>query len=113
MSAEKLILYSLIIDYYNVEEGHAYPSIETLALRYGKTADTTSRHLDDLKAVGLIDFEEKGFYVPLVPLKELEFYSEYPEAWESYKKKATRSNSRREASRERIRKWREAKGYYE
>lgn len=111
MSAEKLLLYALIVDYYNAKEGCAFPSIETLALRYGKTADTTSRHLDDLKSVQLIDFEVKGYYVPLMPLKEDDFYSEFPEAWDAYKKKAARSRARREAARDRVRKWRARKGY--
>ncbi|AST93265.1 hypothetical protein BC6307_19380 [Sutcliffiella cohnii] len=111
ISAEKLLLYGLIIDYYNVEEGFAFPSIEKLAVRYGKSPDTTSRHLDDLKAVGLIDFPEKGHYVPLTPLSEDEFYTEYPGANENYRKALSRCNKRRADAAERMRKWRQEKGY--
>ncbi|MBD8135774.1 helix-turn-helix domain-containing protein [Bacillus sp. CFBP 13597] len=113
MSAEKLFLYALIIDYYNPIEGHAFPSIETLALKYGKAPDTTSRHLDDLKAVELIDFPEKGYYVPLAPLDEEAFYREFPSAWELYQKSYQRCEKRKQEGRNRMRQWRLEKGYAE
>jgi hypothetical protein len=112
MSADKLFLYALIIDYYNSQEGYAFPSIETLSVKYGKVPDTTSKHLDDLKEVGLIDFPpEKGYYVPLVPLTNEEFYKAFPNAQENYKEAIKRSDSRRKAAAERMRKWREERGY--
>lgn len=111
MSADKMFLYSLIIDYYNPTEGHAFPSIETLALKYGHAPDTTSRHLDDLKAVGLIDFPEKGYYIPLVPLTEDEFYKEFTKAWESYQESYHRYEKRKQAGRERMHQWRLTRGY--
>ncbi|MEH7237305.1 hypothetical protein [Bacillus sp. JJ1562] len=111
MNADKLFLYSLIIDFYNPIEGYAFPSTEKLSVSYGKTADTTSGHLDDLKAVGLIDFPEKGYYVPLVPLTEDEFYNEFPHARENYLSALRRCESRRKASAERMKKWRQQKGY--
>lgn len=111
MSADKLFLYSLIIDYYNPQEGCAYPTIETLSIKYGKVPDTTSRHLDDLKAVGLIDFPEKGYYVPLVPLEEQDFFEAFPEALQNYRSAIKRSDKRREGAAERMRKWRLERGY--
>lgn len=111
MSAEKLFLYQLIIDYYNVEKGFAHPSVERLAVNYGKSDKTTSAHLEDLKAVGLIDFPEKGFYVPLAPLSSDEFYERYPEAWENYKRAYNRYEKRRSDGVERMKKWRKDNGY--
>jgi DNA-binding transcriptional ArsR family regulator len=111
MSAAKLFLYALIIDYYNPQDGFAYPSIETLSVKYGKAPDTTSGHLDDLKAVGLVDFPEKGYYVPLVPLPEQEFYSAFPDAWKNYQTSIKRSDERRAEAKERMRKWRREHGY--
>jgi DNA-binding transcriptional ArsR family regulator len=111
MSAEKLFLYLLLIDFYNPEEGFAFPSVDKLAISYGKAPDTTSRHLDDLKAVGLIDFPEKGHYVPLAPLDADTFYATYPDAWENYRKKLKRYESRKQASRDRMREWRLKHGY--
>ena len=111
MSADKLFLYQLIIDYYNPIDGHAFPSIDTLSMDYGKSPDTTSNHIDDLKAVGLIDFPEKGYYVPLVPLPADAFYKEFPDAWTNYRTKYDRYETRRFNARERMRAWRNEKGY--
>lgn len=106
MSADKLFLYALIIDYYNPKEGYAWPAVETLAVKYGKAPDTTSKHLDDLKEAGLIDFPEKGYYIPFVPLSEEEFFLEFPQAMESYQLTTKRYEERKAASKERIRQWR-------
>jgi DNA-binding transcriptional ArsR family regulator len=111
VNADKLFLYALIIDHYNPEYGYAFPSIEKLAVKYGKAPDTTSSHIDDLKEAGLINFPEKGFYVPLIPLGEEEFYKTYPCAWKNYQTAQKRCDTRRKASAERVRKWREANGY--
>ena len=111
MDAGKLYLYALIIDYYNVDDGYAYPAIDTLSVKYGCVEDTTSKHLDILKEVGLIDFPEKGAYVPLEPLPEEAFYEQFPEAWANYKRRLQRKESRRSDAKERMRKWRQNKGY--
>lgn len=113
MSADKFYLYQLIIDHYNPtpEYGYAFPSIERLSVQYGKTPDTTSRHLDDLKEVGLIDFPEKGFYLPLIPLPEDEFYEKFPKAYENYRESLRKSDTRRSAAAERMRAWRAERGY--
>lgn len=111
MSADKLFLYALIIDYYNPHDGCAFPSVETLSIKYGKIPETTSRHLDDLKEVGLIDFPQKGYYVPLVPMPEAEFFAAFPEAWKNYQSAIKRSDQRRESAKERMREWRLEKGY--
>ncbi|RFU71017.1 helix-turn-helix domain-containing protein [Peribacillus saganii] len=111
MSADKLFLYALIIDHWNPKDGYAWPSVESLAVKYGKAPDTTSRHLEDLKAAGLIDFPEKGYYVPLIPLDEAEFFRQFPDADARYRETIKRYDERKQAGRERMRLWRLAKGY--
>lgn len=111
MNPSLLFLYALIVDKYNVEEGRAYPSIEGLSVEYGVSPTTTDKHVEILKEVGLIDYPEKGSYVPLEPLSAADFYEQFPEAWERYKKARTASEKRREQSRERMREWRRKNGY--
>lgn len=111
VTPDMLFLYALIIDYYNVEKGFAFPSEETLSVDYGRATNTVSKHLETLREVGLIDFPAKGHYVPLVPLDADEFYARYPEAWTQYKTKYDRIEKRKDDARERMRKWREDNGY--
>lgn len=109
MAGEKLYLYALIIDYYNAEDGFAFPSIETLAVKYGKAPDTTSKHVEDLKAAGLIDYPQKGHYIPLVPLSEDEFFKQFPKAFTNYQVAIKRCETRKAKARERAKKWKEEK----
>lgn len=111
MSADKLYLYALIIDYYNPLEGRAFPTLETLSIKYGKVTDTTSSHLKDLQAVGLIDFPEMGYYIPLEPLDEQAFFSVFPEAKKNMDEAIEKSDTRRAKAAERMRKFREENGY--
>jgi|SRR5690625_1557728 len=101
-----LFLYALLVDKYNVQEGFAYPSLERLAVDYGMSYNATSDHVEILKEVGLIDYPEKGYYVPLEPLSESEFYRQYPEAWEAYLKALKQAESKRKSDKERLRDWR-------
>src|SRR5690625_7214591 len=80
------VLYAIIVDKYNVEDGFSYPSLERLSVDYGMSYNATSKHVEILKEIGLIDYPEKGYYVPLEPLDESEVYREFPEAWEAYRK---------------------------
>ncbi|MFF5400948.1 hypothetical protein ACFY5J_27100 [Peribacillus butanolivorans] len=66
-----------------------------------------------MKTVELIDFPEKGYYVPLVPLDEEAFYQAFPAAWELYQKNYQRCEKRKQAGRDRMQQWRLAKGYTE
>ncbi|MFY4775516.1 hypothetical protein [Metabacillus sp. RGM 3146] len=111
MSADKMFLYALIIDLYNPDIGCAFPALDTLAVKYGKVPDTTSKHLDDLKAVGLIDFPEKGYYVPMVPLSEKAFFEEFPDAFANYQTSIKRWEVRKTAAVDRMKKWRAERGY--
>ncbi|WP_174732995.1 helix-turn-helix domain-containing protein [Mesobacillus harenae] len=90
--AEMSFLYGLIVDYYNVEKGYAFPSIYQLAKDYGKSEKTVGEHLKVLKKVGLIDVFESSrgkvnFYKPLVPLTQEEFFAKYPIAAENFEKR--------------------------
>lgn len=109
IDACKLFLYALIVDYYNVNLGYAYPSQERLAVDYGKTSKTTGIHLKDLRDVGLIAIPASGKYVPLEPLSEEEFYRKYPKSWTNYKKAYEDHEKRREAGRKRLEKHRAQK----
>src|SRR5690606_2516720 len=95
VTPDMLFLYAIIIDYYNVEKGFAFPAEETLSIDYGRATNTVSKHLDILKEVGLIDFPDKGYYVPLKPLNVDEFYATFPEAWEAYLSKYNSVNDRK------------------
>ena len=109
MRPNMLILYAIIVDRYNVDKGFAYPSLERLAVDYGMSYNATSNHVEILKEVGLIDYPEKGSYVPLEPLGEAEFFRQFPEAWQAYKKALKQAEGKRESDRNRLREWRESK----
>lgn len=112
INADKLFLYTLIIDYYNESEGYAFPTLVELEMSYGKHRDTVSKHLDDLKTVGLVDFpKEKGSYIPLTPLPKHEFFTRFPDADTAYKKALKKRDRLRDSARERRKKWREDNGY--
>jgi|SRR5690625_2622586 len=106
MRPNMLVLYAIIVDKYNAEEGFSYPSLERLSVDYGMSYNATSKHVEILKEIGLIDYPEKGYYVPLEPLDESEFYREFPEAWEAYRKALKQAEGKRESDRNRLREWR-------
>src|SRR5690625_1816601 len=112
MEPEYLFLYTLIIDYYNTEEGRAFPSLVMLEMVYKKHRDTASKHLDILKEVGLIDFERKqDGYIPLEPISQKEFFATFPEAKEYYLKSIKKRDKQQASGRERMREYRQKKGY--
>lgn len=112
MEPEYLFLYTLIIDYYNPEEGRAFPSLVLLEMVYKKHRDTVSKHLDILKEVGLIDFERKqDGYIPLEPLNQEEFFEKYPDANRCYLNAIEKRDKQQAGSRERMRKLRKRNGY--
>jgi len=110
MRPNMIVLYAIIVDMYNVDEGFAYPSLERLSVDYGMSYNATSNHVEILKEVGLIDYMEKGYYVPLEPLEESEFYRKFPNAWEAYKKALKQAEGKRESDRNRLREWRSRLG---
>jgi len=111
MNPALLFLYALIVDKYNAAEGRAFPSIDTLTVEYGVSRNTTDKHVEVLKEVGLIDYPEKGSYLPLEPLTQAEFYVEFPEAWDVYQKRLDTSNKRKERDRLRMQEYRSKRGY--
>lgn len=97
--AEMNYLYALIVDFYSVNEGYAYPSMLRLSREYGKTEPTTRAHLQTLKDVGLIDYTEikgKKYYVPFQPLDQAELFRQYPQAAENYRKAIKKEDEERE-----------------
>ncbi|NSL51715.1 helix-turn-helix domain-containing protein [Calidifontibacillus erzurumensis] len=103
--AEMNYLYALIVDYYNADEGCAYPSMLRLSREYGKTEPTTRAHLQTLKDVGLIDFTDirgKKYYVPFIPLDQEELFRQFPEAEEKYKIALQKEEQERKRS---LRNW--------
>lgn len=111
MKPAMVYLYALIVDKYNAAEGRAFPSIDTLTVEYGTSRNTTDSHVEVLKEVGLIDYPEKGSYLPLEPLTQAEFYAKYPEAWNVYKQRLATSNKRKERDRLRMQEYRSKNGY--
>ena len=106
ITAANLYLYALIIDKYNADYGYAFPALVTLEMEYGHHRDTVAAHLDDLKAVGLVDFPPgKRYYVPLKPLGQAEFFAQFPAADEAYKKALGKRDGQRKSGKERMAKW--------
>lgn len=108
--AEMATLYALITHYYNEDIGYAWPNIDTLAFYYGKSAKTTSAHLDALKSVGLIEIIERGQKKQFIPLKpidnEAEFFAKFPEALAEYNKRNQAREEERKRSAEHMAKLR-------
>ncbi|MFC4103616.1 helix-turn-helix domain-containing protein [Paenibacillus xanthanilyticus] len=91
--AEMSTLYALLIHYFNVETGYAWPNVDTLALSYGKSVRTTSEHLAILEEYGLLSAcydGNKKLFRPLAPIEdEAEFYRQYPAAEAERKRRET------------------------
>jgi DNA-binding transcriptional ArsR family regulator len=108
--AEHSYLYAIIVDYYNADEGYAYPNRDTLAMRYGKNPKTLDAHLAKLKGLDLMKVvvreDGKNVYIPLEPLAENDFYLKYPEALEEYKRRLKYRDTERVKAKERMQKFR-------
>ncbi|WP_336883848.1 hypothetical protein [Priestia koreensis] len=109
--AEISYLYLIIVDFFNVKLGYAFPNIDQIAVKYGKSKETTRKHLAILKKyelIGVIDTEEKGHaYVPYVPLTSDEFYDKYTDAFNNYRDKLKRLHSDRVSARDRMKRFRD------
>jgi len=115
VKAEMMYLYALIVDYLNEDEfGYAFPNVDTLALKYGKSTRTTNAHLKILRDVGLIEFIEGTMYgrayVPYEPLEADDFYEKYPDAWNAYKSNIKKLEYERAQARIRMQTYREKQG---
>ncbi|EEK76881.1 helix-turn-helix domain-containing protein [Bacillus cereus] len=80
-----ILLYQLIIDFYNAKEGKAFPSQYKLAMQSGKSLRSVIDTLKVLKEVGLIEIRRTGNgsnneYRPLLPLAPDELFTRYPKA---------------------------------
>ncbi|QUG41307.1 hypothetical protein KD050_18840 [Psychrobacillus sp. INOP01] len=105
-----MYLYTLLIDYLNVDIGAAFPSNERLSVDYGKSSKTTGLHLRDLEQAGLVAIPSKGRYIPLEPLSAADFYARFPKAWTNYTEAFATAEQRQKDDRQRLRKYRERKG---
>lgn len=109
MTASRLYLYTLLIDYYNVTDGAAWPSHETLSVKSGISSRSMGGHLKDLEAVGLVNIPQKGRYVPLEPLDEDAFFAKFPNAWRNYQDTLKASEARKAEGHKRWAEYREKK----
>ncbi|MEE6183993.1 helix-turn-helix domain-containing protein [Bacillus pretiosus] len=80
-----ILMYQLIIDFYNASEGKSYPSQYVLALQSGKSIRNVVGTLKALKDVGLIEVRRTSIgssneYRPLTPLPPEELFTRYPQA---------------------------------
>jgi hypothetical protein len=80
-------LYTIIVDFYNADQGYAYPTEHQIARRYGKKEKAIRRHMAVLERVGLIKTSKSNgnkIYVPYQPLTKEELFEKCPEACRSY-----------------------------
>ncbi|PEV40339.1 helix-turn-helix domain-containing protein [Bacillus thuringiensis] len=88
-----LILYQIIIDFFNKDEKKAFPSQYRLAMETGKSIRTINHNMKVLQNVGLITVKRRGIgrsneYIPLLPLTLDELLKRFPKAEERYYKQA-------------------------
>ncbi|MEX0375619.1 helix-turn-helix domain-containing protein [Bacillus sp. S4] len=88
-----LILYQIIIDFFNAEEKKAFPSQYRLAMETGKSIRTINHNIKILQNVGLVAVKRRGIgrsneYIPLLPLTLDELLKRFPKAEERYYKHA-------------------------
>ncbi|RBP29579.1 MULTISPECIES: helix-turn-helix domain-containing protein [Bacillus] len=88
-----LILYQIIIDFFNAKEKKAFPSQYRLAMETGKSIRTINHNIKILQNVGLVAVKRRGIgrsneYIPLLPLTLDELLKRFPKAEERYYKQA-------------------------
>ncbi|HHY2675466.1 MULTISPECIES: helix-turn-helix domain-containing protein [Bacillus] len=88
-----LILYQIIIDFFNVKEKKAFPSQYRLAMETGKSIRTINHNIKILQSIGLVTVKRRGIgrsneYIPLLPLTLDELLKRFPKAEERYYKQA-------------------------
>ncbi|XLP21358.1 helix-turn-helix domain-containing protein [Bacillus toyonensis] len=86
-----LMLYMILVEYFNEDDGCAYPTQTQLALQMNKKPNAIKGYIKILKDVGLIKVVSrgKGFsnrYLPLQPLKKDVLLSRFSLANERYTK---------------------------
>ncbi|MBE5104162.1 helix-turn-helix domain-containing protein [Bacillus thuringiensis] len=80
-----ILMYEMIIDFYNKEKRCAFPSQYTLAMHTGKSVRSVVSTLKALREVGLIEVRKRSGgsnneYRPLLPLPPEELFKRYPRA---------------------------------
>ncbi|PFE43607.1 hypothetical protein CN317_22095 [Bacillus cereus] len=86
-----LVLYMILVEYFNEDDGCAYPTQTQLALLMNKKPNAIKGYIKTLKDVGLIKVVSrgKGFsnrYLPLQPLEKSVLLSRFTSANERYTK---------------------------
>ncbi|MED1059717.1 helix-turn-helix domain-containing protein [Bacillus mycoides] len=84
-----LMLYMILVEYFNEDDGCAYPTQSQLALQMNKKPNAIKGYIKTLKNVGLIKVVSrgKGFsnrYLPLQPLEKSVLLSRFTSANERY-----------------------------
>ncbi|EOP64636.1 helix-turn-helix domain-containing protein [Bacillus cereus] len=84
-NADSILIYQIIINWYNRNEGAAYPSQYAVARVLKKSVPTVKKHIALLEEVGLIEIERRGLgrtnlYKPLRPLERHALLDRYPRA---------------------------------
>ncbi|PHB28878.1 helix-turn-helix domain-containing protein [Bacillus toyonensis] len=83
ITTDAMWVYQLIVDWYNREDGSAYPSQYVIARRIRKSVATVKKHISALRSVGLIAVQSRGIgrsnlYLPLKPLDNHTMYERFP-----------------------------------
>lgn len=83
ITTEAMWVYQILIDWYNHDEGSAFPTQYTLARRIRKSVATVKKHISALRSVGLIEVHSRGIgrsnqYIPLTPLDKETMYERFP-----------------------------------
>lgn len=98
--------YLVLADYYNVNEGYAYPKNIDLQIRLNVSENTVTQSLKVLEEYGLISYEKllgrNNVYYVYMPIEDEDrFYESFPEAKERHKEKS--SKLREHAKEDKIR----------
>ncbi|MGH0683000.1 helix-turn-helix domain-containing protein [Bacillus mycoides] len=88
-----MILYQIIIDFFNKDEKKAFPSQYRLAMETGKSIRTINHNIKILQNIGLLTVKRRGIgrsneYIPLLPLTLDELLKRFSKAEERYYKHA-------------------------
>ncbi|WP_419893793.1 helix-turn-helix domain-containing protein [Oceanobacillus kimchii] len=92
-------LYAIIVNYYNVKYGYAYPSEWKISRAYGKGIQTVRTHLRALESYGLIKIIKptgNKRYIPYKPLTKEKLFEKCPDARENYLKSIQAEDAEKE-----------------
>lgn len=93
--ATHIATYLVLADYYNENEGYAYPKNLDLQLRLGISENTVTRALKILEKYNLLSYEKlhgrNNIYFVYMPIEnEDDFYNAFPEAQALHREKSSK-----------------------